>query len=76
MTEAWKLKEKGIRIAAIGITDVVDEEFLRGISNEGTYFMVEGFQELDGQRGQISEQICKMVESGKYCKSSVNETNI
>ena len=67
LTEAWKLKEKGIRIAAIGITNVVDEEFLRGISNEGTYFMVEGFQELGGQKDQISEQICKMVENGKCC---------
>ena len=66
LTEARRLMNKGIGLVAIGITDAIDENFLRGISTEGNYFMVGGFQELDGRRGQISGQICEMVESGKY----------
>ena len=53
---------KGIGLVAIGITDAVDENFPRGIFTEGNYFMVEGFQELGRQRGQISRQICEMAE--------------
>ena len=75
LVEARKLKEKGIRIAAIGVTNVVDEEFLSGISSGSTYSMVERFQELGGQNGQISRQICEMVESGKHCKNYLHETN-
>ena len=66
LSEAWRLKDKGTRIYTIGITDVVDEEFLSGISSGNNYFPVRNFQELEGLEEIISEQICEMAESGKY----------
>ena len=66
LTEARRLKDKGTRIYTIGITDAVDEEFLRGISLGDNYFPVRNFQELEGLEERISEQICEMAESGKY----------
>ena len=73
LREARRLKEKGIRIAAVGITDGVDEEFLRGISSGDNYFTVPEFQELERQVEQISEQICQVAPNGKSCCKSLHQ---
>ena len=65
LVEARRLMNKGIGLVAVGVTDAVDENFLRGISTDGTYSMVEKFQELNKQKGQISRQICEMTQNGK-----------
>ena len=65
LNEARRLKERGIEITAIGLTQVVDQGFLRGISSGNNYFTVTDFLELNREREQISGQICQIVKRGK-----------
>ena len=65
--EARRLMNKGIEITAVGITESVDENFLRGISSADNYFKVTDFEELGSEREQISRGVCKMTERGKHC---------
>ena len=66
LAETRRLKDNGIKITTVGVTGVVDEDFLRGISSGNNYFLVTGFDQLQAQRRQISEEICEMSVRGKY----------
>ena len=50
LTEARRLKDKGVTIAAVGITTDVDENFLRGISSGNNYFAVRELLNCKGSR--------------------------
>ena len=67
LREARRLMNQGIEISAVGITESVDENFLRGISSGDNYFKVTDFEELGSEREQISRGVCQMTERGKHC---------
>ena len=66
LDEARRLKNKGMQIIAIGITNFVDEDFLRGLSSGNNYFTVTNFEGLGRRVAQIAGPICVMAERGKY----------
>ena len=67
LEEARRLRDKGIEITAIGVTEYVDEGFLTGISSRNSFTELSDFEELERQREQLSGQICRMAQIGKYC---------
>ena len=66
LTEARRLKDKGVTIAAVGITTDVDENFLRGISSGNNYFAVREFTELQGVKEPLLDQLCLSLEEGEF----------
>ena len=67
LMEARRLKDKGIGIIAVGVTDTVDEDFLRGISCRNSYFTATNFEQLVIEGAQISRGVCQITERGKHC---------
>ena len=66
LTEARRLKNKGVTMAAVGITLDVDENFLRGISSGNNYFAVREFTELQGVKEPLLDQLCLFLEEGEF----------
>ena len=58
LMEARRLKDKGIEIIAVGVTDRVDEDFLRGISSGNNYFKVVRFDQMEEAQGPMLRQFC------------------
>ena len=58
LMEARRLKDKGIEIIAVGVTDRVDEDFLRGISSGNNYFKVVRFDQMEETQGPMLRQFC------------------
>ena len=64
LAEARRLKEKGIKIAAVGITPAIDDEFLSGISSGNNHFPVTEFAELQDVKDPLLNQLCQ--EEGEF----------
>ena len=65
--EAIRLKDQGVDIIAVGVTNFVDEDFLRGISSRNSYTRVTDFEGLTTQIEQIYLQTCEITQIGKHC---------
>ncbi len=67
ITEAEALKDAGVSVVAIGVTNVIDTDFLRSISSppqeEGqNYFMATDFTALESIRKAVGEGTCNVVQ--------------
>lgn len=65
--EALNLRNTGVTMVAVGITDVIDEDFLREMSSSpqelGTnYFTASNFEALEEIRRTVVEGTCESVE--------------
>ena len=68
--EAENLKNAGVSVVAIGVTNVIDMDLLRAISSapqeEGrNYFVATDFTALEAIRSSVAQGTCEVVE-GKY----------
>ena len=59
------LRNKGVKIAAVGITNNVDEDFLQARSFEDYYFRTFDFMSLRNLPPTISEPLCRAALTGK-----------
>ena len=59
------LRNKGVKIAVVGIEDV-DESFLQGLSFMNNYFRVPDFLSLRTLPQPISEPLCRAAETGEF----------
>ena len=59
------LRNKGVKIAVIGIEDV-DENFLQGLSFRNNYFRAPDFLPLRNLPQSISEPLCRAAETGEF----------
>ena len=66
LMEARRLKDKGIEITAVGITEYVDQDFLKGISSGDNYFKVSSFFELEAVKEPMLQQFCPTIDLGEF----------
>ena len=75
LAETRRLKEKGVRIFAVGVTPEVEEGFLRGISSGNHYLRVTDFEALQNVRQPILNQLCQSIDEGEFGKYSSLQYN-
>ena len=69
---AFALREAGVTMVAVGISDAADEDFLRAMSSppqiEGqNFFTAIDFAELAAIRNTVVENTCRAVVTGRLC---------
>lgn len=69
--EAAALRNKGVTMIAIGVTDVIDEDFLKEMSSppqieDQNYFTAADFGALSQIAANVVEGTCEAVVEGKF----------